>query len=58
MRFNDNAKQLPLLFVIMSGKSKKDYRAILKEIKKILLSVAGDDDELQVKHTILNFYMN
>ena len=36
VRSEEHAKQIPLVFVLMSGKKKKDYRAVIKEILKLL----------------------
>jgi hypothetical protein len=33
---DDCAKQVPMVFVLMSGKKAKDYRKVLKKIKDIL----------------------
>ena len=36
VRSEEHAKQIPLVFVLMSGKKKKDYRAVMKEILRLL----------------------
>ena len=38
VKSSDQAKQVPLLFVVMSGKKKRDYRAVLQEVLSILPS--------------------
>ncbi|XP_067036373.1 uncharacterized protein [Acropora muricata] len=36
VKSGDQAKQVPLLFVVMSGRKKRDYRAVLQEVLSIL----------------------
>ena len=38
VRSEDHAKQVPLVFVLMSGKRKKEYRVVIREILKLLPS--------------------
>lgn len=38
VKSGDQAKQVPLLFVVMSGRKKRDYRAVLQEVLSILPS--------------------
>ena len=38
VKSGDHAKQVPLLFVVMSGRKKRDYRAVLQEVLSILPS--------------------
>ena len=42
IEYGTTMKQVPLLFVLMSGKSKADYVAVLRTIKKIAPSVAPE----------------
>ena len=41
VKSGDQAKQVPLLFVVMSGRKKRDYRAVLQEVLSILSSPPG-----------------
>ena len=43
MKCDGNVKQMPLLFVLMLGKRRKDYRQIFSKLKEIL------DGQLKVK---------
>ena len=49
VRSGEQAKQVPLLFVVMSGKRKRDYRAVLREVLSLVPS------PLAVRKIMLDF---
>ena len=42
VRAGDAMKQLPLAFVLMSGKRKADYKAVRRAVRKLLLARLED----------------
>ena len=42
---------IPLCFVVMSGKSQKDYTAVFKELKKLL----GGKEQINLKEVLIDF---
>lgn len=49
VRSEDYAKQVPLLFVLMSGKKKRDYREVFQELLNCL------SNEISVQHITIDF---
>lgn len=49
MQCNGNIKQMPISFVLMSGKRSKDYKKVFSRTKENL------DGQLKVKDVILDF---
>ncbi|XP_068250151.1 uncharacterized protein [Palaemon carinicauda] len=49
MKYDGNVKQMPLVFVLMSGKRRKDYKKVFSRIKEIL------GEQLKVQEVILDF---
>ena len=49
VRNDDHVKQVPLVFVVMSGRKKRDYRALLETVISLLLN------EPKVKKIVLDY---
>ena len=49
VRNDDHVKQVPLVFVVMSGRKKRDYRAVLETVISLL------QNEPKVKKIVLDF---
>ncbi|XP_068230924.1 uncharacterized protein [Palaemon carinicauda] len=50
MKYDGNVKQMPLVFVLMSGKRRKDYKKVFSRIKEIL------GEQLKVQEVICYFH--
>lgn len=59
VRHEDKIKQVPLFHIFMSHKTTKDYVAVLKKVKEILLTPLGEGDcpptELAILEVLSDF---
>ena len=51
LKSGDNTKQAPFMFVLMSGKRRKDYKKVLEEVRSLRLL----PDDPAIAHNVIDF---